>query len=109
MIEGYEKFTYIGYTFGGDKPTFYFKEGRYTQQHKHKDNEGWHPRRKFYRGVNIQATEASRFTDMRAKKDKAGMVKFGEEFMKGTYDSAEPSARLFECSSNDEKNWHYHP
>ena len=33
----------IGYTMGGDAPTFYFKNGHFTQENFKPDNIGWHP------------------------------------------------------------------
>ena len=46
MISGGDSFTYIGYTHGGKnsgaRPTLYFKEGRYTQDHDEFTNRGWH-------------------------------------------------------------------
>jgi hypothetical protein len=46
MISGGDRFTYIGYTHGGKnsgaRPTLYFKEGRYTQDHEEFTNRGWH-------------------------------------------------------------------
>lgn len=42
-IEGYQNFTYQGYTNAGGIPTLYFAEGHYTQTHPDLDNIGWHP------------------------------------------------------------------
>jgi hypothetical protein len=104
MIDGYENFTYIGYTYSDEKPTFYFAEGRYTQVHKNKLNEGWHPVKKNHRAANIKGTEAARFSAMKEKGDMPGLEKFVAQFLKGDFDSDEKTAKYFEYSAEDEKN-----
>ncbi len=97
MISGYESFTYIGYTHGGAasgaRPTLYFKEGRYTQDHNEFTNIGWHPNRP---GLNYA------FGNVRED-----MVKSFQRhtnisaFMAGGCRSTDTTGvRLFECYTN---------
>jgi hypothetical protein len=44
-IEEDDTGAYVGYTHGGEAPTFYFENGRLTQTHPNPNNVGWHPNR----------------------------------------------------------------
>jgi len=102
--------TYLGYTLGANKPTLYFVEGRYTQEHSKATNVGWHPIHSFHRGANISKTEHDRYSSIRNDPSKTKEKKdFKKDFLKGDFDSNAKDAKYFECDSSDNKNWSAHP
>jgi hypothetical protein len=103
-IEGGAGFTYVGYTLGDIRPTLYFTQGRYTQVHGNADNVGWHPARPYHRGANISLADHTRYKDL-SKEDKRT---FKADFLAGRLDSNAADAKLFECSSNDNRSWRGH-
>lgn len=98
-IEGYEKFTYLGYTLGGEKPTLYFKEGRYTQVHEDSDNVGWHPvNDKIHHQLNISPQEVHEI--MKIPPRDPDEQKFCRKILIEkviTGDRTQSTACLFEC------------
>lgn len=92
-INGYTEFTYVGYTLGGEKPTLYFAEGRYTQEHEILENIGWHPNPP---GdcVRINITEEA--ADLYLQIEDNEIEGFAKEVIKGTY-NATAGGVLCEC------------
>lgn len=106
-IKGYENFTYEGYTLGGEKPTLYFKEGRYTQVHESTENVGWHPLNtvKCYR-VNI--TDEAEKVIMEIPEGDPNESKFALEVVAGKYTAKAGKGILCECYTNDDKQFVVH-
>lgn len=109
MIEGYENFTYEGYTLGGSEPTLYFKEGRYTQVHDNPDNIGWHPisngDKCIRQNINNQGVERI----MEIPEDDAEENIFAQEVLKGKYTpQGTEQATLCELYTADDKNFSIH-
>ena len=121
MIDGYEDFTYIGYTESKGNhgsPTLYFKEGRYTQVHNNKKNIGWHPcstDASVYRGANITPTAHSESSLARKNEDTEPKKQIKEAFLRGELDSELADAKFFEVfkvgkgNPEDGSSWSGHP
>ncbi len=124
MINGFEGFTYLGYTMGDPgSPTFYFKEGRYTQKHNHPENVGWHPVKTYHLAANITKAAAAEYKALNALIKKAeedddedgedetirlnGLkTEFKRRFVNGEFNALDTdvTAIYFECSTNIELN-----
>ncbi|MCB0375233.1 MAG: DUF4157 domain-containing protein [Sinomicrobium sp.] len=91
---------YLGYTFGGDKPSFYFEQGHYTWQHKKKKNEGWHPNKGTRHFVkNIDEEVHKKYSDdYRGKWDRKQKTAFGKKIEEGKYDAKEGEGKMIEGS-----------
>ncbi|MBN1990569.1 MAG: hypothetical protein JW783_14290 [Bacteroidales bacterium] len=94
-IDGYSDFTYIGYSLWYEKPTLYFAEGKYIQEHYEPDIVGWHPNpTNDCIRINITAEAAELYYHIRDESQK--VTEFAREVVNGTYNAAVGGA-LCEC------------
>lgn len=96
-VEADETGAYIGYTMGGDAPTFYFENGHFTQVHSDSDNIGWHPNkgdRHFIK--NIKEESRDEYEKNRGVWDRNKKTKFGLEIESGKHDAKEGEGVMIE-------------
>ena len=92
---------YIGYTMGGNSPTFYFENGHFTQKHDKPENVGWHPNkgdRHFIK--NITQESYDKYEAHRDEKkggwNRDEKSKFGLEIERGGHDAKEGEGMMVE-------------
>lgn len=110
MIEGYENYTYEGYTLGSSKPTLYFKEGRYTQIHDDPNNVGWHPIPTGFKCIrqNINAQGLKRIMEI-PEGESAEENLFALDVLKGVYTPRDTEeSTLCELYTADNKDFIIH-
>ena len=92
---------YIGYTYGGSKPTLYFENGHFTQVHDYKNNIGWHSSGTRHHYGNIGIVGQAMLSQVYNIKDKKVFVtelrNFINKFESGKFRSSASEAVLFEC------------
>lgn len=96
---------YIGYTMGGDTPTFYFENGHFTQVHAKSDNIGWHPNegdRHFIK--NIKEESRNEYIKNRGVWDRNKKSKFGLEIESGKHDAEEGEGLMVEGNVRKDKD-----
>ena len=80
---------YVGYTYGGEKPTLYFQNGHITQVHGMEDNVGWH--NKFTAGnvnrVNLREQAALYMANL------ADNTNWGNDASENVYNNAMTAAQ----------------
>lgn len=88
---------YIGYTMGGDAPTFYFENGHFTQVHKNPENVGWHPNKSSRHFIkNITTSARNEYTQNRKIWDRSEKTAFGLEVESGLHDADEGNGMMVE-------------
>ena len=92
---------YLGYTYGGVKPTLYFENGHFTQLHDYENNIGWHSSggRHHYGNIGIEGQSMlSQTYKIRDKKAfELELKSFISKFELGGFSSNSSEAVLFEC------------
>jgi hypothetical protein len=88
MIQGYENFSYVGYTQEEESqlPTLYFEEGHYTQQHNDPSNIGWHPIQKgiICTRINVNANAVKLIMSIQLEETERE-ENFAERILSGLY------------------------
>lgn len=107
-INNYQNFTYEGYTLGGDLPTLYFAEGRYTQVHGTVSNIGWHPSHTAHCiRINISPAAVKIWQQIPVS-DAKGESEFAKKVVAGDYTDNSDQGTLCECYTDDNLNYTTH-
>lgn len=104
-VEADETGAYIGYTIGGDTPTFYFENGHFTQEHPKPDNIGWHPNKSDRHFIkNIKEESRNEYVENREVWDRNKKSKFGLEIESGKHDAKEGEGMMVEGDVHKDKD-----